>query len=510
MGDKTQARGRNGANAALMGSPYAATAAVETTATLGPGAALGGGLAAGAVAARTAARRRDTPARRARRDLRRAAHSASNRSSGASKRSKTSKASKASSSRSAGSSSGSGRSLLGNRSRKGQGATGQGNAARTGRKSPAVAGHGNGRKGGSGSRAGSTTGVLDRKRHTSNGGRKSAARSGSPSSTSPSRKRGSHSGSGSRGAFGMGPRASAARSSTSRHGTHRGRTRGKGSQTGSRGFRGLFSGGAAPNRKRQGNKGRGKTYPTRGDQGRNARKETRSRTGKRLLGMFGSTRGGRLARRSWRPLRRALDGNKHPVKKLFGGVGGVMVAVFGTVTGAVMALPRGMSRLRAAGVVLHRETVAARAGLIAMFNPYDEELGREQVRPVHTIPTSGGITVSQQGSAEHLEALIEQVQSAAPIEKCSGVNVEAHAHAVAKLVSAVGEYLEGNVDKIKEELPQLDGGESLVQQVDLISAAANGAQQYADSFSATHEDRLRRQREPEPGEENWDTSAAQS
>lgn len=86
--------------------------------------------------------------------------------------------------------------------------------------------------------------------------------------------------------------------------------------------------------------------------------------------------------------------------------------------------------------------------------------------------------------------------------------MEAHAQAVARVLHAFSEYLGGSVDLIKENLPQLDGGESLVQQVDLVAAAASGASECADAFTDVHEDRLKRQREPEPGEQNWDTPGA--
>lgn len=114
-----------------------------------------------------------------------------------------------------------------------------------------------------------------------------------------------------------------------------------------------------------------------------------------------------------------------------------------------------------------------------------------------------------EGKADHLEALIEHITNAGQIERFVGLDVEAHAHAVARVLQALGEYLGGSVELIKENLPQLDGGESLVQQVDLVAAAASGAVECASAFSDVHEDRLKRQREPEQGEQNWDVSAVQ-
>src|SRR5690606_13095065 len=110
-------------------------------------------------------------------------------------------------------------------------------------------------------------------------------------------------------------------------------------------------------------------------------------------------------------------------------------------------------------------------------------------------------------TAQRIDALIEQVKNASVIASFAALNVQAHAQGVARLLVAVAEDVDANAEVIKENLATLDGGESLVQQADLIGAAASGATECADAFSAIHEDRLQRQREPQVGEENWDTSA---
>jgi len=112
-------------------------------------------------------------------------------------------------------------------------------------------------------------------------------------------------------------------------------------------------------------------------------------------------------------------------------------------------------------------------------------------------------------TAPHIDALIEQIKNAQHIDKFSGVAVAAHAESLPRLMAAIAEYAAQSVEVIRDRLPMLDGGESLVNQVDITFSAADAMRQCHESLEATHEDRLRRQREPQAGEENWDVAAAQ-
>jgi hypothetical protein len=232
------------------------------------------------------------------------------------------------------------------------------------------------------------------------------------------------------------------------------------------------------------------------------------------LGKLAHTRGFRTVRASWAPLRRAMRrrGGSRLGRAVLG-VAGLVSGVLGTTAGTVMLLPRMANTLRVVGLVMHREVCILRSGIAAWCNPFTPAAAPITATPAaRTAGRNNGTTTGGHmaaGKADHLEALIEHITSAGQIEKFVGLDVEAHAHAVARVLHALGEYLGGSVELIKENLPQLDGGESLVQQVDLVAAAASGATECASAFSDVHEDRLKRQREPEQGEENWDVSAVQ-
>ena len=112
---------------------------------------------------------------------------------------------------------------------------------------------------------------------------------------------------------------------------------------------------------------------------------------------------------------------------------------------------------------------------------------------------------------EVLGTVVERAQSTGEAWTfCLATSVRAIVHHwTGDLAEALAEYAQANVDLIKEHTPTLDGGESLVQQADILAATGPALRECHEAFEVLHEDRLKRQRDPEHGEEHWDVAAAQ-
>lgn len=463
-------RGRNAALAAEMISPYAGTGLIETGVSMGGGAVaavlgmVGGGVAYGI------ARHRTTPDRMARRTLRNAARVA-NASAGTRRRSP----SFGSKGRTSG---------VARRAAAGRMAGARRTATAT--RSAGGSTRGGGRRG--------STALLDRT--AGSRGRSTASRS---AGTSARRVAGSG-----RTPFGRGPRATAARQRAAARGwgsSPNGRGRGR-----SGGMRGL-AGSAWRGWRR-----RARAASAAIKRARTRRPMPRWKTPK--------SRAGKWLRRAWRPFGR-LWGRPRRRGLLSAGWRGLSLlarglwGLGGTVVAGAALLPRVWQWNRNLGRHLARHVSVGRAGLSALIHPFEAEREAERIAAAAAAPAAstnniatGGIDMAD-ATAPHIDALIEQIRNAPQIDKFSGVAVAAHAEALPRLMAAIAEYAGASLDVIRERLPMLDGGESLVSQVDIAYSAAQAMRECHESYEATHEDRLRRQRDPQAGEENWDVAAAQ-
>lgn len=233
-------------------------------------------------------------------------------------------------------------------------------------------------------------------------------------------------------------------------------------------------------------------------------------------GKWAGSRGARTITASWRPLGRLLGrprrlGFLPALTRFLHLFARFTWGLTGSVIGVLMLTPRAWQFNRFLGIAVARHVNVWRSGLAAFLNPYSAEREAERIRgAVKTTnkPKSGGSAMSDV-TADHIEALIEHIRNAQTIEKFSGVHIAAHAEAMGRLAEALAEYAQANVDLIREHTPTLDGGESLVQQADILAATGPALRECHEAFEAIHEDRLRRQREPEHGEEHWDVAAAQ-
>lgn len=483
----TKSPGRNLPNAALMASPYVGEALVQVGAATGSAAvAAGVGIGAAALGARTVMRRRESPGQRARRELRQASRQATATRTTA----------------------------------------GRGN--RKGRKPPSLGSLGSGskRKAAHGTRAGHGSTATKKRtaaRHggTARNGRastglltKKPAASGHKASGRTSARVAGHRATGGKGAgrkftsFGNGRRATSAR--------NRAAARGSGPGRGSGLLSRMLPGGHTRRSSNPFKSGPGRKRRASQSQRRNAAaKAAKRRRGasKRNIMTFGNSKTGKLAakvlRGSWKPMRASRRARSF-TGRLVGGTAGLAIGTIGTLASLLALVPSAFEVVRKLGLVAHREASILRSSVAAWMNPYSAEAEAQKIESANSNNRSnnstGGNAMSE-GTAPHIDALIEQVKNASLIDNFAGLNVEAHAQGIARLLVAVAEYVDANAELIKENLPTLDGGESLVQQADLIGAAASGATECADAFSAIHDDRLQRQREPQVGEENWDTSA---
>lgn len=494
------ARGRNIGKGALMTSPYAAEAIVHASTAVGVGATAAAITLGGGAVAYGVARYRDTPGKRARRDLRRASRAAT--TAGSPRR-------RVSNSR--------GGSSLGSKGRA-KYATGagrrSGHGGATSRRARSAAGHG-----GIGSKGRSSTALLDRK------GKAPAGR-GRAHAGSLGNRPGGRGGRSSRTPFGRGPRASAARQQAAARRGGRG------------GLGGLLGGGKAP--KRNGNRRRGglsaglgllsgRRGGKSGSRGHwNRRRTAAARAMQRQRGVgsgakaskgkWSGSLGARTITASWRPLGRllgrprrlgflpALTRSLHLFARLTWGL-------TGTAIGLVMFAPKAWQLNRSLGIAVARQINVWRSGIAAFLNPYSAEREAERIRGAVTnkpkIGTTSGGSAMSDVTADHIEALIEHIRNAQTIERFAGVHIAAHAEAMGRLAEALAEYAQANVDLIKEHTPTLDGGESLVQQADILAATGPALRECHEAFEVLHEDRLKRQRDPEHGEEHWDVAAAQ-
>ncbi len=530
--------GRNVAPSIAMASPYATELMLHSAAALGTGATAAAMTGAAGATAYGVARHRESPSKRARRDLRKAARSAP---SGSGQRSRGA--------RTGGGGGQARRSVAGTGgAKRGAGVGSKGSTAAS--KHGAAGGKSGSKGGGKGG-----TGLLDKKATGSpstTGARSTSARSGS----SGTNRRG---GSGTGAPFGHGPRGSAARS---QFGGGKSNMPGKGKGSGKGGSKGpgktsgagllspggksgskgggksgglLRGGGKAPkgstSRRGGGLSALGssisraaRSVAGRRSAARSAGARTRQRqpkgAGRQQWGR--GSRAGRTVAKSWGPVGRLWGRQRHAGLLPAAIRGGHLlarsaVALVGSTVGIAMYAPKLVRAHRSLGLALGRRIQIARSAMAAWMNPYEhnqyERLLRTKIKPYRNHSgggsTQGGNDMSE--TADHVEALIEQVRSAATIdrEQVSGVGAAAHAEAMGRLLDAVAEWAGSNLDVLREGLPQLDGGESLTQQASVITGAADAARECSNQFEAVHEDRLRRQRDPEAGEEAWDVSAAQ-
>lgn len=458
MAGRTSPR-RNLPNAALMASPYAAEALTHVAAATGSAAAaVGVGIGGAALGARTVMRRRESPGKRARRELRQASRKATTTRTVAGRKSSSLGSTRTGSRRSAGYSTGHGA-----RAKK----------AAVGRSTKSE---------------GTSTGLLSRKP-------KASARI---AGSRPPRGGGRSTG------FGQGRRAAAVRSRAAARGS-RGTGRLSRMLPGGHSRRGSNLLKNGPGRQHRASQYQRRSAAARAAQRRRA-------SSRRNIMSFAHSKTGKLAARvlrgSWKPMR-ASRRNRTVAGRLVGGTFGLAIGAIGSLASLLVIAPNAFGVVRRLGLVTHREVNILRSSAAAWLNPFSAEDAAKKIRIVNSnrnTVTTGGNAMSE-GTAQHIEELIEQVKNASMIDNFAGLHVEAHAQGIARLLVAVAEYVDGNAQLIKENLPTLDGGESLMQQADLIGAASSGATECADAFSTTHEDRLARQREPQAGEENWDTSA---